>query len=288
MTPRGYMERYLNLSIRRKDGSSTPVKVNQYRNTSIEKYGKDKAAWSAFAAKLGRKGAGITSTLHIDTVDGPQKLEPPVSPTLITGMQGQGDAWMVMASYVFGGKGAPEHCQIVLQLADHWGLTKGNLQAYADKLGLDCNGFVGNYLWHVRKNAPWTDLGHNENTYGPDAWIPNYIMKNNKPVIGRWEDLDPSKTYLMGWANATNGEIRPNGQMAHIVITEPNQTRPLIPIIGDWGLGYEMLSVESWPDSPGLRETRYGLVEFNERKKIFKISRNRKPLDMWFKIAEAP
>src|SRR5262245_52625418 len=48
------------------------------------------------------------------------------------------------------GKGSPEDCQITLQIAVMLGeSSKGQLQKYCDDyLGLDCNGFVGNYLWH--------------------------------------------------------------------------------------------------------------------------------------------
>lgn len=51
---------------------------------------------------------------------------------------------------VFFGKGMPECCKLALQLAAAFGLvepTFAALQNYCDKyVGLDCNGFVGNYL----------------------------------------------------------------------------------------------------------------------------------------------
>ena len=61
------------------------------------------------------------------------------------------------ARKAFYGKGTPEEAQITLQLADRFGLLKGGtMQAYCDKfLGLDCNGFVGNYLVHGLREGDW-------------------------------------------------------------------------------------------------------------------------------------
>jgi hypothetical protein len=52
----------------------------------------------------------------------------------------------------FYGKGSPEEVQVVLQLAVRFGLVKREgLEKYCkdDHIGLDCSGFVGNYIWHV-------------------------------------------------------------------------------------------------------------------------------------------
>jgi len=59
--------------------------------------------------------------------------------------------WNKLARLVFVGKGSPEACQAVLQLANHWGLAP-DVQTYTNSaLGLECNGFVGNYLWHAQQ-----------------------------------------------------------------------------------------------------------------------------------------
>ena len=57
----------------------------------------------------------------------------------------------------FIGKGSPEECQLVLQLAVALKLVRPqSLQTWADlNLGLDCNGFVGNYLVHDLLAKPW-------------------------------------------------------------------------------------------------------------------------------------
>lgn len=45
----------------------------------------------------------------------------------------------------------------MLQLADRFNLLAGSdLQSYGDNyLGLDCNGFVGNYLIHGHREGDW-------------------------------------------------------------------------------------------------------------------------------------
>ena len=122
-----------------------------------------------------------------------------------------------------------EYCTIVLQLAHHWGLAP-DPQKYADEaLGLDCNGFVGNYVWHVKKGKPWTDLGIRNNDVGPDAQIDAFFPYFDKGFVNRWEDLDSSKTYLMGMFKG--GVIVKGGEglaaAGHIMITQPGYSRPL-------------------------------------------------------------
>lgn len=130
-----------------------------------------------------------------------------------------------MAAYVFAGKGSPEHCQIVLQLANQWGLAPNPQQYADDALGLDCNGFVGNYLWHEKKEKDWTDLGLRFRDLGPDALIDAFFPINNQGFVARWEDLDGAKTYLMGQADG-NGRIIPGaGAVGHITITQPGRVR---------------------------------------------------------------
>jgi hypothetical protein len=137
----------------------------------------------------------------------------------------------LMARYVFVGKGAPEHCQLVLELVDHWKLAPSGpsgLQSYADKaLGLDCNGFVGNYLWHVNGRHDWSSLGIRNQDEGPDFTIDAYFHRRKS--IHRWKDLNPARSYIMGLVDEKTGLIIPGGPKSppgHIAITEPGRFRP--------------------------------------------------------------
>jgi len=133
--------------------------------------------------------------------------------------------WNKLARLVFAGKGSPEACQAVLQLANYWGLAP-DVQAYADdKLGLDCNGFVGNYLWHLK--YPWTNLGAGNHDLGPDSPIRTGYFDHYQPrLLDRWESLDTSRMYIMMEVGKDGAVINGGGGAAdagHIVITEPNQ-----------------------------------------------------------------
>jgi hypothetical protein len=100
----------------------------------------------------------------------------------------------LIARYVFAGKGAPEHCQIVLQLADHWKLAPSGLQAYADSaLGLDCNGFVG-------------PRAHRQRRAGLRS---QYFI--GKAVISHWQDMKPGRSYILGKLNDEGAIIEGGG-----------------------------------------------------------------------------
>ena len=136
--------------------------------------------------------------------------------------------WNTLARFVFAGKGSPEACQAVLQLAHAWGLAP-DVQVYADSaLGLDCNGFVGNYLWHIKEGKPWTDLGARNQDLGPDSPIKNgYFDHYQHRLLASWESLDTAKMYIM-MKVGTDGVVINGGtgsakDAGHIVITEPNR-----------------------------------------------------------------
>src|SRR5688500_4815938 len=88
------------------------------------------------------------------------------------------------------GKGSPEDCQITLELAVLLGRTSiDRVQDYANKhIGLDCNGFVGNYIWHVHQGHGWDtwpagDAANTEAYPSADiAQIMNWTKKNGREI----------------------------------------------------------------------------------------------------------
>ena len=180
--------------------------------------------------------------------------------------------WNKLARLVFAGKGSPEACQAVLQLAHYWGLAP-DVQAYADSaLGLDCNGFVGNYLWHLKN--PWTDLGARDHDLGPDSPIQTgYFDHYQHRLLDRWESLDTSKMYIMMKVGTDGVVINGGGDAAHaghIVITEPNQQRP-----GKDAKTFAVKSVEATGGHTpqGLWESWYTCPSYDSKTKIFSIFR---------------
>lgn len=186
--------------------------------------------------------------------------------------------WNKLARLVFAGKGSPEACQAVLQLADAWGLAP-DVQAYADSaLGLDCNGFVGNYLWHVKNGNPWTNLGAGNHDLGPDSPIrTGYFDHYQHRLLDHWEALDTGKMYIMMEVGTDgvviNGGTGDPNHAGHIVITEPNQRneRPG----ADPAKTFAVKSVEATGGHTpeGLWESWYTCRSYDSRTKIFSIFR---------------
>lgn len=175
-----------------------------------------------------------------------------------------------MARYVFSGKGSPEACQIVLQLAGQWGLAADGLQKYADQaLGLDCNGFVGNYLWHEKRGNPWNDLGVGNRDLGPDAFIDELCRGKG---LTKWDEIRASQMYVLGMLDSSGQVVRggpaakegdPAPRSGHLVITEPGRLRPAMTVMGK-AVPPAIRVVESTHShTPGLWESWYSFVAVN-------------------------
>ena len=185
--------------------------------------------------------------------------------------------WNMLARLVFVGKGSPEACQAVLQLANYWGLAP-DVQGYADStLGLDCNGFVGNYLWHAKNGNPWTNLGAGDHDLGPDSPIrTGYYDHYQVHLLDRWESLDTTKMYIMMEVGKDGVVINGGGSAddaGHLVITEPNQRddRPG----KDPKKSFAVKSVEATGGHTpeGLWESWYTCPSYDSKSKIFSIFR---------------
>ena len=161
-----------------------------------------------FAAK------GATLTVHVKPVDG--------------GIEhAEFDSWRELWDHArkpFFGKGSPEEAQVTLQLADRFGLLKGGtMQAYCEKyLGLDCNGFVGNYLVHGRRGGDWQSA----EPMGTDCLATKTIgvmLRANGAPVDDLDDLLPSSSYLLGLVGSSGNVIeRFEGRsVGHVVITQP-------------------------------------------------------------------
>jgi hypothetical protein len=301
MTPTQYKARYERLVVPLADGSSTTVKVNQYRlrssKNAYDKGGYNERAAHAFLNKLDRSGIDIE--LRVDS--GPEtfrildrKPDGQFSVhemTRIGAESVESDVFKRVRSfarYVFAGKGAPEHCQIVLQLVDHWKLAPDGLQAYADAgLGLDCNGFVGNYLLHVKRGVHWTEQGLKANE-GPDSTISQYFV--GKKLISRWQDMIPARSYIFGMAAHDSAAIVEGGgnspaTAGHIAITEPSWFRP-----AGFSQPSAVFVVESTAaHKPGLWASWYSPLGMDKFPKVFKVKREdmmASHREVRFKIAE--
>jgi len=267
--PSEYKARYETLNLTLEDGSKPPVTITHYR---LRPDFFNPAGMTAFLAKL------TANKIDMDLVVNTPIMTENIS--RVDANKGVGlPNWNTLARYAFLGKGSPEACQIVLQLASHWGIAP-NLQQYADDyLGLDCNGFVGNYLWHTWGDLKdWKDLGVVEGQKGPDCGISGYLDPPRK-FISKWEDIDTSKSYIFGRVGASGNVIdsKEAGEIAHIVITEPDERQDIT--LDDGSKTFAVKTVESTATNkptPGLSYHWYKLrdpTKNHPANKIFEIDR---------------
>lgn len=215
MTPRAYASRYLPVLVPNGRGS-TPVRIGRYR------LGTPKPAQQQLWSALGDHFAGKKKTpsyrLVLTVNDAPFPVE-------------SREKIRMPAVRPFWGKGSPEDCQVVLQLAVLLGLLgPKTLQDWADEnIGLDCNGFVGNYLFHTRPFRPWSTSAGSDGA-GPSQTIDKlFELAAGKDGKGGLEDLDqidPAKTYMIVRTDQT-GRVMPGpNPVGHVALTEPGHFQP--------------------------------------------------------------
>jgi hypothetical protein len=287
-TPAGYKQRYENLRIPLKTGGTASVSVNKYRATFMGSgdMAVNTTALNAFDGKFhdfAKKGFPSDLTLQVDPGTGLRTLQDDEAKRLYSP-----DYRNVLRALktVFQGKGSPELCQIVLQLAAHWKLAssdEASLRKYAsDSLGLDCNGFTGNFIWHAANLKDWTDHGLDA-AEGPNSKI--HLYQGANTAIARWEDVTGGP-YLFLRTNETGAILDGQGDdIGHIAITEPQKFR-----LESGATPRGVSVVESSATLGGLKESWYSLNSMSAKAKdVFFLRREAVPLHqkhdiLYFKI----
>lgn len=206
-------------------------KVQRWKDVRLEKYvliiknnpttwdsnhPDNQAAHDGMLGKLWEhfKKKGATLTVHVKPVSGGVD-------------HSEFDTWQEVWYYArkaFFGKGCPEEVQITLQLAERFGLLKGGtVQDYCDKyLGLDCNGFVGNYLAHGLRKEDWQLTAPKGENYLANTTI-GVIMRANGTAVTTLEDLQPASIYMLGLVGPSGRIIEQieGNSFGHIVVTQP-------------------------------------------------------------------
>jgi hypothetical protein len=287
-TPADYKKRYENFPVPLTTGGSASVGVTKYRATFMGSgnMAVNTAAMNAFDGKFhdfAKKGFPSGLTLQVDTGQGLRAVTDDEAKTLYT--PNYGNALRALKS-VYQGKGSPELCQIVLQLAAHWKLANSDqagLQKYADEgFGLDCNGFAGNFIWHVTNKNDWTDHGLDA-VEGPNSKIFKY-QGSNFPVTN-WDDVTAGP-YLFLRTNEVGAILDGTGDdIGHMALTEPLKFRAKS---GPNPRGVDV--VESSASMGGLNESMYSLDSMSKKAKdVFFLRREAIPLKqkhdfLYFKI----
>src|SRR5262245_15798542 len=105
--------------------------------------------------------------------------------------------------YPFSGKGSPEQAQLAIQLVYRYRKAKFTPEEFVEKdfIGLDCNGFIGNYIQRVVQNAPWLEAQNNKDP-GPTTLIGDLLREQgsaNQITDTEVNHLTPEEIYLFGW-----------------------------------------------------------------------------------------
>jgi len=218
LTPLDYAERYRTLLVQH-GTQSKQVRVEIYRiGKPDDEQGKLWQALKSHFAVNQKKNAGYTLTLSVNG----SMVQFPNPATMLRHVVNP-----------FYGKGSPEDCQITLEVAVLLGRSSlDKLQSYARKhIGLDCNGFVGNYIWHVWQQNAWKDHPKDGKSPGPSADIATIMKyaqdkaKDNGTVVASASDMSPENTYIFAQVDKDLKIIAggPNSRSGHIVITQPKR-----------------------------------------------------------------
>jgi len=181
-TPSEYRDQYRNLQVAFDDGTVTATIERYHLGGPDDEKDRLLQAVKEYVQAQTRKDPGFTLDLIV--------AGQPVTTTY--------REIAVHAAAPFSGKGSPEDCQIAAQLAVIAGRTnRDNLPQYCDDhMGLDCNGFVGNYFFHVRNPAgkTWQSRARDGVDLGPTSLM-NQFVAAGTPVKSV-DDINPANIHL--------------------------------------------------------------------------------------------
>jgi hypothetical protein len=125
----------------------------------------------------------------------------------------------------FSGKGSPEQVQIAIQLVYRFRNVTTTLDHFVNLnyVGLDCNGFVGNYYRRVVMGQDWKSLDVNIDP-GPTTLMDDLLALGTEVVDPK--DLREEGTYILVMCDNQGNIINPKkdvpSSFGHVMITEPN------------------------------------------------------------------
>lgn len=208
----------------------------------------------------------------------------------------------------FNGKGSPEEVQVLLQVGVKCGgLQKADLGSFcaSGKIGLDCCGFVSNYVWHTVQNKPWY-----QDTKSEDLGASNYIpamLAAGRPIKTEEEFLrHRNQCLVLGKCDPETGVVIKNGPGAHVMITEPKTTILMrsttvvahkkgkdsiqwdgmdVPVKTNTTEANTVIVVESTGGGKGLVSSRYSILDVNEKTGVFRVKRGCSNGTLYIRVA---
>ena len=184
------------------------------------------------------------------------------------------------AMQAFSGKGSPEDVQLTLQLARRVGIVaQGGLQQYCDervdpnypRLGLDCNGFVGNYLRYRNSSTIWWDVDpvSSSQIINGDMGITSIVTKLSPQPVKNVDDMVTPKMHVLAMVDKSGVVIDGGfGPVGHIMITEATHWGyhdALSPMPKEY-LGKRYLTYSGVEATPavGLSDFKYTILKMND------------------------
>ena len=188
----------------------------------------------------------------------------------------------------FYGKGSPEEVQVVLQLAVRFGvLTPEQLQSYCNNgnIGLDCNGFVGNYIHHIKRGFEWWDTSSKGGEINASSYIQSFASSRALGAVSALDDMarDRAAIYVLMMCTE-NGVLRDHQKVVdpttgkvtakygHIMISQPGTLQKLAnPYAKDVPM-YALQVLESG-GGIGLCKSTYWINQPNSKRPVFVVNR---------------
>lgn len=297
LTPQNYADRYSRLNVYTytdaqasaaimpdppPDAKLTPVCVCKYRlglhGTQYRHKANSLSVFqSAVMSHLGKKNDPITVWV-IRSTDG--KVE---ARTYRTRAE-------VGSNFIdpFYGKGSPEEVQVVLQLAVRFGaLTPEQLQPYCDNgnIGLDCNGFVGNYIHHIRRGFEWWDTSSKGGEINASSYIQTFASSKALGSVSALDELarDSSAIYILMMCTE-DGTLRDHQKVVdpktgnvttkygHIMISQPGTLRKSGNPYAKDAQMYSLTVLESG-GGIGLCKSTYWINQPHSKSPVFVVNR---------------
>lgn len=147
-------------------------------------------------------------------------------------------------------------------------------------IGLDCNGFVGNFLWHTVGGKPWVEKPRAKSN---DSWASSGIRSLLQKVgkrINAIEDLVSNGVYVLGLVNSSGNVIdkKEADTTAHIMISQPLtlKAEPIYMPMRGYKVGeVPSLQVIEATSGKGLLASRYDILDV-DKNGTFKVWRGSK------------
>jgi len=293
-SPVDYYFRYHSITVPSPDGGddlATDIRVDRYRLGAQEKYMNERARLARKVKKdlqiLKQDNPDAVLRIRVATPNGVEEQE--FSEFNIT----ESDQLWGLMRHPYVGKGSPEAVQVLLQLAaqELEGspaiVRPEDFQTYCDNwLGLDCNGFVGNYLRHEYQGIPWNDVTADRDANAPDYLITDIFNRFDGTVRETADEIDSSEINVLAMVDA-QGKIIPGGAggFGHIMISGPGERDDVAGLKAKLGVGADetvpaicvcesTAAADSNTDGEsGLARSFYAYVAHPSQKGVFRVHR---------------